>query len=295
MKGKILKGIAGFYYVYVAGSGIYACKAKGIFRQQKIKPLVGDNVLMEVTHEGDREGSLVEILPRENVLIRPAAANVGQALIVFSLHHPEPNLQVLDRFLISMEQTGIPCRIGWNKTDTAELLDTDRLRQIYRGCGHPMTFFSVRTGEGMDEIRNYLKGNTTLLAGPSGVGKSSLTNAVQDRIHMETGEISRKLARGKNTTRHAELIRVDEDTYLFDTPGFTFFTPAELKKENLRFYYPEFEPYEGKCRFQGCVHQHEPDCAVLNAVEKGLISRERYESYLSMFEELKEEELRRWK
>ncbi len=295
MQGKIMKGIAGFYYVNVVGSGIYACKAKGIFRKQKIKPLVGDNVRIEVTHEGDREGNIIEILPRENELIRPAAANVGQALILFALSSPDPNLMLLDRFLISMEQKGIPTKIVFNKADTAPEEERERIRDAYRSCGHEVSFISVREGSGLDEIRAYLKGRTTILAGPSGVGKSSLTNAMQDHIHMETGEISKKLARGKNTTRHAELIAVSEDTYLFDTPGFSYFSAFELEKEELRQYYHEFHNHEGQCRFQGCVHINEPDCSVKNALQLGEISEIRYRNYCMIYEELKEEELRRWK
>lgn len=337
MQGKIVKGIAGFYYVYVAGSGIYACKAKGIFRKEKKKPLVGDDVKIEITHEKDREGNVIEILPRKNELVRPAAANVGQALILFAMHDPEPNFMLLDRFLISMEQKVIPCRIGFNKADMATEEEMDKIRRMYEKCGTPVSFFSVRkylkkkaadaqkdrntlkpeepsdlcgmekrektkenSGEGemedgLTEIREYLKGKTTILAGPSGVGKSSLTNAVQSNVHMETGEISKKLARGKNTTRHAQLIYCGPDTFLFDTPGFSYFSAFQMEKEELRHYYREFDPYEGKCRFQGCVHINEPDCRVKEALEAGKINRERYENYKMIYEELKEEELRRWK
>lgn len=295
MQGKIVKGIAGFYYVSVAGSGIYACKAKGIFRKLKMKPLVGDNVLFEITHEKDHEGNITAILPRENELVRPAAANVGQALICFALRDPDPNFMLLDRFLISMDRKGIPAHIVFNKIDGASRKEIDTIREIYAGCGSPLSFVSVHTGEGMSEIRAALKGKTTLLAGPSGVGKSSLTNAVQDQIHMEVGEISRKLARGKNTTRHAELIRLDDSSYIFDTPGFSFFSAFELDKEDLRFSYHEFAPYEGSCRFDGCVHISEPDCRVKEALHGGKIHPVRYENYVKIYEELKEEEARRYK
>lgn len=312
MQGRIIKGIAGFYYVYVVGSGIYACKAKGIFRKEKKKPLVGDYVKFEITHEKDREGNITEILPRKNELVRPAAANVGQALILFAMHNPEPNFMLLDRFLISMEQKQIPTRICFNKADTATPEEMDAIRKSYEHCGYPVSFISVwkaaenqtteQTGgkpdkksDGMDEIRSYLNGQTTILAGPSGVGKSSLTNAMQDQVHMETGEISKKLARGKNTTRHAQLIYCGADTFLFDTPGFSYFSAFDLAKEDLRHYYHEFDPYEGKCRFQGCVHINEPDCRVKEALEAGKISQVRYDSYKMIYEELKEEELRRWK
>ncbi len=295
MQGKIVKGIAGFYYVYAVESGIYACKAKGIFRKQKIKPLVGDDVEFEITHEKDREGNIIRILPRKNELIRPAAANVSQALIMFAAHHPEPNFMLLDRFLISMEQKQIPCRIAFNKADAAGEEEMVQIREIYRGCGFPISFLSVHTGCGMEEIRAYLAGQTTILAGPSGVGKSSLTNAVQSGVHMETGQISKKLARGKNTTRHAQLIYVGPETYLFDTPGFSYFSAFELEKEELRHYYREFAPYEGTCRFHGCVHLNEPDCRVKEALDAGAISHVRYENYRLIYRELKEEEIRRWK
>ncbi|MEE3419980.1 MAG: ribosome small subunit-dependent GTPase A [Lachnospiraceae bacterium] len=295
MQGKIVKGIAGFYYVSVAGSGIYACKAKGIFRKMGMKPLVGDNVVFEITHEADREGNITEILPRENELVRPAAANVGQALIFFALENPDPNFMLLDRFLISMDLKGIPSRIVFNKIDGADASSLAEIEAIYRDCGSPVSFVSVHSGEGMDEVRGVLKGQTTLLAGPSGVGKSSFTNAVLGSDHMEVGEISKKLARGKNTTRHAELIRIDEDSFIFDTPGFSFFTALELKKEDLRFSYHEFDPYEGRCRFDGCVHRNEPDCAVKDALAAGKIHPVRYENYTKIYEELKGEEARRYK
>lgn len=295
MQGKIVKGIAGFYYVSVAGSGIYACKAKGIFRKLHMKPLVGDDVIFEVTHIKDREGNITEILPRKNELIRPAAANVGQALIYFALKDPDPNFQLLDRFLISMDLKGIPSRIVFNKIDGQPEEEMRYIQSIYANCGCPLSFVSVYTGEGMEELKASLLGQTTLLAGPSGVGKSSFTNAILGEEHMEVGEISKKLARGKNTTRHAELIRIDDNSYVFDTPGFSFFTALDLKKEDLRFSYHEFDEYEGKCRFDGCVHISEPDCKVKEALDEGKIHPVRYENYTKIYEELKEDEARRYK
>lgn len=295
MTGKIIKGIAGFYYVAAAESGIYACKAKGIFRKQKIKPLVGDDVEFEITHEEDMEGNITAILPRKNELIRPAAANVGQALILFAMHNPDPNLMLLDRFLISLEQKKIPCRIAFNKVDEVTEEECRKIQDIYEGCGCPVMFLSVKKGTGLSEVREYLSGQTTILAGPSGVGKSSLTNSMQDEVHMETGDISKKLARGKNTTRHAQLIRLGGDSYLFDTPGFSYFSAFSMPKEELRHYYHEFDPYEGQCYFQGCVHISEPDCAAKKALEEGKINQVRYDNYCAIYEELKEEEQRRWK
>ena len=292
--GKIVKAIAGFYYVYVAESGIYKCRAKGIFRKDGTKPLVGDDVTISVTHEKDMEGNVEKIFPRRNEMERPAAANVDQVLIMCALRHPAPNFTVIDRFLISASMRGIPCVIGVNKTDLAKEGETEEIRHVYEHCGSPVVFFSVKTGTGMDELMERLKGRTTILAGPSGAGKSSLVNTAAGKNLMETGEISRKLSRGKNTTRHTELLKIAEGTYLCDTPGFTAFDTADLEKEKLQDYYAEFAPYREFCRFQGCVHVDEPECAVKTALLEGHISDRRYGSYVQLFRELKEAERRRY-
>lgn len=294
MQGKIMKGIAGFYYVDTVESGIYECKAKGIFRKEKKKPLVGDDVEIVVTHEGDREGNIVSILPRQNEMIRPAAANVGQALVLFALKSPDPNLPLLDRFLVAMEVRKIPAAILFNKADLVSKSEQEELRDTYEGSGYKVFFSSLEAGIGLDEVKEYLEGKTTLLAGPSGVGKSTLTNACQDNVRMETGEISAKLLRGKNTTRHTELIPCGGRTYLMDTPGFTSFELMQMEKEQLRFYYNEFAPYEGACRFDGCVHIHEPGCAVKEALMEERIHRIRYDNYCDIYEELREKEKRRY-
>ena len=294
MQGKIIKGIAGFYYVDVAESGIYECKAKGIFRKDKMKPLVGDNVEIEVLDSSAMTGNLVRILPRENQLIRPAAANVDQALVIFAVRQPEPNLGLLDRFLIAMEQQDIPVVICFNKKDLAKGEELKKICDIYEGCGYHVLTVSAEKEEGIDTIRKILYGKTTVVAGPSGVGKSSLTNLLQGEVSMETGEISKKLKRGKHTTRHSQLITVGSHTYLMDTPGFSSLFVDGMEKEELRMYFPELRRYEGECRFLGCVHVNEPDCRVKDAVEEGNISRERYESYVGLYEELKEKEKRRY-
>ena len=294
MQGKIIKGIGGFYYVDCGDGRIYACRAKGIFRKQKMKPLVGDNVEFVITHEGDMEGSVENIFPRENELIRPACANVEQALVLFALRDPVPNFQILDRFLISMEMQGIPSAICFNKKDLTGEEERKEIRAIYEGSGYPVFFTSFGEDGQAEEVTAYLTGKTTLLAGPSGVGKSTLTTLCQDAVHMETGEISRKLMRGKNTTRHAELIPCGNGTYIMDTPGFTNLATTGITKEELRFYYNEFSGYEGSCRFDGCVHIHEPDCRVIDAVETGRINRVRYENYCMIYEDLKEQERRRY-
>lgn len=294
MQGKIIKGIAGFYYVDVVESGIYECKAKGIFRKEKRKPLVGDNVEIEILNEEEKTGNLVQIYERKNELIRPAAANVDQALVIFAVRQPDPNYVLLDRFLIAMEQQEIPVIICFNKSDLAKEQELEAMCQIYEGCGYHILTTSASCEEGIETVRELLEGKTTVVAGPSGVGKSSLTNLLQEEINMETGEISKKLKRGKHTTRHSQLLTVGEHTYLMDTPGFSSMFVEGMEKEELRQFFPEFREYEGTCRFQGCVHVHEPGCLVKEAVEEGKLSSQRYENYVSFYEELKEKEKRRY-
>ena len=288
MIGKIMKGIAGFYYVGVVESGVYECKAKGIFRKDKIKPLVGDDVEIEVLNEEEKLGNIVKILPRRSELIRPAVANIDQALVIFAAREPKPNLSLLDRFLVIMEKQDVPVIICFNKQDLCDEEEVGRLKEIYEACGYPVVLASAKQGEGIEEIKSLLRGKTTTVAGPSGVGKSSLTNLLQNEVQMETGEISKKLGRGRHTTRHSQIIQIEKDTWLYDTPGFTSFYVEEIEKEELRFYFREFSKYEGTCRFQGCTHTPEPGCMVKNALEEGKISKERYENYLELYGELKE-------
>ena len=288
MQGKIIKGIAGFYYVYGEDGELYECKAKGIFRKDKQKPLVGDNVEITVLDPDKKEGNLVEIFPRKNSLIRPAVANVDQAFVIFAADKPRPNFMLLDRFLIMMEQEEVPAVICFNKKDLVSEKEARELYEVYKDCGYQVILSSTLEGEGTDEIRKALEGKTTVVAGPSGVGKSSLTNLLQEEVQMETGEISKKLKRGRHTTRHSQVIPVGEDTFLMDTPGFSSLYITGMEEHELKDYFPEFRKYEGKCRFQGCRHIHEPDCEVKAALQRGEISSIRYEDYLSLYEELKE-------
>ena len=204
MTGKIIKGIAGFYYIHNGQDKVYACKAKGIFRNRGIKPVVGDNVKFTVLDEEALEGNIDEILPRTNVLVRPASANVDQALVVFAITQPDPNFNLLDRFLIMMLAQDIPVTICFNKTDLETEEKQREYRNIYEQAGYPVMFVSTYEKSGVEAVRDYLRGKTTILAGPSGVGKSSLTNLLQPEAAMETGSISEKIKRGKHTTRHAD-------------------------------------------------------------------------------------------
>lgn len=288
MQGKIIKGIAGFYYVNVVESGVYECKAKGVFRKEKIKPLVGDNVRIEILDEENKTGNIVEIFPRKNELIRPAVANIDQALVVFAVTKPTPHFNLLDRFLVMMERKEIPVVLCFNKKDIATSPEIAELEAIYEKCGYPIVFTSALEQENIEEIRRLLLKKTTAIAGPSGVGKSSLINLLQNQVQMETGTISRKIERGKHTTRHSELIAVDADSYIMDTPGFSSLYVNDFEKEELKYYFREFASYEGQCRFQGCDHVHEPGCAVKEALEEGKIYPVRYKNYLEMYTELKE-------
>ena len=288
MQGKIIKGIAGFYYVNVVESGVYECKAKGVFRKEKIKPLVGDNVRIEILDEENKTGNIVEIFPRKNELIRPAVANIDQALVVFAVTKPTPHFNLLDRFLVMMERKEIPVVLCFNKKDIATSPEIAELEAIYEKCGYPIVFTSALEQENIEEIRRLLLKKTTAIAGPSGVGKSSLINLLQNQVQMETGTISRKIERGEHTTRHSELIAVDADSYIMDTPGFSSLYVNDFEKEELKYYFREFASYEGQCRFQGCDHVHEPGCAVKEALEEGKIHPVRYKNYLEMYTELKE-------
>ncbi|MBQ7954268.1 MAG: ribosome small subunit-dependent GTPase A [Lachnospiraceae bacterium] len=288
MQGKIIKGIAGFYYVHVEDLGIYECKAKGIFRKDNTKPLVGDDVRLEILDDDEKKGNITEILPRKSSLIRPAVANVDQALVIFAIVKPSPNFNLLDRFLIMMEQQKLPCIICFNKKDIASDEDCEKLKETYENCGYQVLFVSAHEEEGgMEELKALLHGKTTTVAGPSGVGKSSLVNRLQSGVCMETGEISKKIERGKHTTRHSQLIALEGNTYIMDTPGFSSLSLFDMEKEDLQGYYPEFAEHEKNCRFGGCSHISEPICGIKDALAEGKISKTRYENYVLLYEELK--------
>ncbi len=293
MQGKIIKGIAGFYYVQTK-EGIYECKAKGSFRNRKLKPFVGDNVEITVLDEEKKKGNMDEILERKNFLIRPAVANVDQTLVIFAAAKPDPNLNLLDRFLIMMEQKDVPVILIFNKTDMAEADKLEEYAKTYESCGYRVLRVSALQEEGIAEIKEVLKGKTSTVAGPSGVGKSSIINLLQSDVQMETGTISEKIERGKHTTRHSELIAIAEDTYIFDTPGFSSLYVTDMKKEELKSYFPEFTPFEDECKFLGCVHVNEPVCGVKEALKEGKISQSRYDNYRLIYEEIKENEKRKY-
>ncbi len=286
MRGKIIRAVGGFYFVFCYEDGhTYQCRARGVFRKSGLRPLVGDDCTIRLTKAQDVEGYVESVEKRRNELIRPPVANVDQALVIFAFVSPEPNLSLLDRFLIEMKRQQIPVIICFNKKDLAGEEQVRLITEAYRMSGCRILTVSVLMQDGVEAVRKLMAGKTTVLAGPSGVGKSSLTNWLCPEAQMEVGNLSARTERGKQTTRHAELFAIGDDTFFFDTPGFSSLELRGMKKEEVREFFPEFEPFEPQCRFQGCMHMHEPDCAVKKAVEEGHISRMRYESYLQLVQE----------
>ena len=284
MEGRITKAIAGFYYVH-NGKEVYECKARGVFRNKGIKPLVGDIAEVEILDDENKKGNLIKIKERTSFLVRPAVANPDQALIVFAGAKPAPNLNLLDKFLTMMEIKDIPVAIAISKSD---LTDGDKLKELVAIYSkyYRVLEISVKEEKGLDELKSFLKGKFTVLAGPSGVGKSTLTNYLAPEANMETGEISRKIERGKQTTRHAELFYIGDGGYICDTPGFGSLELFGVDKKELKDYFPEFMEYTKDCKFNGCIHIGEKDCGVKRALAEGKISESRYKNYQLIYEEL---------
>ncbi|NSE51938.1 ribosome small subunit-dependent GTPase A [Coprococcus eutactus] len=292
MTGKIIKGIGGFYYVVCENDITYECKAKGVFRNRKIKPLVGDNVEIEILDEEKNLGNIEDILPRFNWLNRPAVANVDQTVIIFAVSAPAPNFNLLDRFLINMEQHEVPTVICFNKVDLEGFRQSEDICRSYTKSGYEVLFISAESGYGIDVLEAVIKGKTTVFAGPSGVGKSSTLNSLFPDANVQTGGLSEKIQRGKHTTRHSELMFVDDDTYIMDTPGFSSLYTEGIEAEDLKLYFPEIAAYTGTCKFNMCNHISEPGCLVKKAVSDGRISKMRYDDYVMIYNELKEK--RKW-
>lgn len=292
MTGKIIKGIGGFYYVVCENGVTYECKAKGVFRNRKIKPLVGDNVEIEILDAEKNLGNIEDILPRFNWLNRPAVANVDQTVIIFAVSAPAPNFNLLDRFLINMEQHEVPTIICFNKIDLEGFRQSEDICRSYTKSGYEVLFISAESGYGINTLEAVIKGKTTVFAGPSGVGKSSTLNSLFPDANVQTGGLSEKIQRGKHTTRHSELMFVDDDIYIMDTPGFSSLYTEGIEAEDLKLYFPEIAAYTGTCKFNMCNHISEPGCLVKEAVGDGRISKMRYDDYVMIYNELKEK--RKW-
>ncbi len=295
MQGKIMKGVGGFYYVrphHDINNVLFECKAKGIFRNKKIKPSVGDDVEFEITDSAVLTGNITAVHERKNTLIRPAVTNVDQAVIIFALSEPEPNFNLLDRFLIMMAMQGVSTIICLNKSDLKDASYGEEKKSIYEQAGYRVVICSTYDGSGMDALRELIHGKTTVFAGPSGVGKSSILNSLKPEAEVKTGNLSEKIKRGKHTTRHSELIWIKNDTYIMDTPGFSSLYIPDMEEAELKEYYGEFSLYSSGCRYNGCLHINEPDCKVKLALEEGFISRLRYDNYIQLYNEIKNR--RKW-
>ena len=283
-KGIIIRGISGFYYVK-QNNTIIECKAKGRFRKDMISPIVGDEVVFDLNN--DKTGIIKEILPRKSMMIRPSVANINQINIVCSIKNPDISLYILDKLIVLAEFNKINPIICINKCDLESEEKIDEIVKTYSSIGYAVVKICTKTGYGIDKLKDLIRNKISAFAGPSGAGKSSIINKLQSNVRMETGDISTKIQRGKNTTRHAELIDFDDNTFIVDTPGFTSIDISSIPKEKLQLCFKEFNNYLGKCRFTSCIHDKEIDCKIKEKVNDKTISKTRYESYINMLNEIK--------
>lgn len=288
LNGKILKGIGGFYYIETADA-VYECKARGVFRKQKITPLVGDDVTITIRSNG--ENTIDSIHPRKNFLVRPPVANIEQLFILSAACNPSPNLFLIDKMTAIAINKGIEPIIVFTKCD---LMDLSEFEKIYKNSGLKTVCISSVTKDGIDTVKEWISGKVSAFTGNSGVGKSTLLNSICEGLNLDTGEISEKLGRGRHTTRAIELYKVC-DGYVADTPGFSSFDIEKNESvalEDIQYCFPEFQPYLGKCKFVSCSHTVDKGCAVLEALCDGKIEKTRHESYKAMYSEAKE--LKKW-
>lgn len=290
MNGKIIKGIGGFYYIKTE-EGLIECKARGKFRHKDIKPMVGDDVTIKMEHG---KGVIEEIHKRKSELIRPMVANVSLAFVVFAVKNPDINFDLLNKFMVLCEYNNIEAVVCLNKIDLVSEEEREEIKKRINDIGYEVLFINAKEGVGIERLEQKIKGNTTVFCGPSGAGKSTLINRLSQREHMETGDVSKKLGRGKHTTRHSELIDIGEG-YIVDTPGFSTLEIKDLmEKDSLKYCFPEFSEYNDKCKYRGCLHYKEPKCALKDALEEGKINKYRYEFYIKTLEEIMEGEKRKW-
>lgn len=286
MTGTITKGIGGFYYVTCDGGAVYTCRARGKFRKDGQVPMVGDRVEIDVTDTEAQEGYVTKIAPRKNQFIRPPVSNIDMLLVTFSVCSPDPALEVIDKLTVSAISQGIRCAVCINKAD----LDREKaavLAREYALAEFPVIVCSAKTGEGVEPLKHLLKDKVTALAGNSGVGKSSLLNAMGENFSLKTGAVSGKIQRGKHTTRHTELFALSFGGFVFDTPGFGSFEIERMMAQDLASMFPEIMKHADGCRFPGCSHITEPGCSVKEALEKGEIGQNRYKSYCALYDTLK--------
>lgn len=292
-EGIIIKGIVGFYYVRTE-NGVYECKPRGLFRKDSITPLVGDRVCISIIDEKNKVGSIDKILPRTNELVRPSVANINQISIVFSIKSPLPDFMLLDKLLVTAHQKGIEIIILINKIDLDEAEDYKEIEKCYKNVGYKIICLSSLDGIGLEQLEKVLQDKITVFAGQSGVGKSTILNKIMDSYVMEIGDISSRTERGKHTTRHAELVELKTGGFIVDTPGFSSFDISDINFEELKIYYPEFILYANQCKFNGCFHVNEPNCAVKDALELDEIDVGRYDRYVELYNMLKDKHRRRY-
>ncbi len=293
-EGLILKGVGGFYQVE-SDCGLFECRVRGIFRKRGLTPFPGDFVVFTITDKDAGEGWIEEIKKRKSFLRRPTIVNVDRLAVVLAATDPVPDYLLADKIMISAQQNAMDIIVIINKIDLVDSTTLTEMKNIYRGTGFSIIPMSKVTMEGYSSLHEKLRGHRTVFAGQSGVGKSTILNHVINSWVMETGEISAKIQRGKHTTRHVQLLPLDCGGYVADTPGFHTFELEELKYDELMWMYPEFEKYHGKCRFHGCSHMNEPQCAVKEAVETEQIPKKRYDCYCRLYEELKNQYENRYK
>jgi len=284
LQGVVVKAYSGYYYVQT-GDRVTACSLRGRFKKERVSLLVGDEVAYSAVGQG--KGGIEEILPRRSLLKRPLVANVDHVVLTFAAVNPDIGTALVDRFLVLAEWSGLEAGLCINKIALADTSALAPLVEVYRAAGYPVLLTSAKTGQGVDELRGRLYGRITVFAGPSGVGKSSLLNALQPGLSLVTGEVSRKIGRGKHTTRFAELLPLSGGGFVVDTPGFSQTEFAELDEQHLQHYYPEIAACAVDCKFASCLHAKEPRCAVKQAVAEGRIARSRYESYLEVLDEIR--------
>ncbi|HOG62011.1 MAG TPA: ribosome small subunit-dependent GTPase A [Sedimentibacter sp.] len=287
IEGIITKGVGGNYYVDI-GSKIIECRARGLFRLKNIKPLVGDKVLIRITEEDEDMGYIEEIKERTSEIKRPPVANAQQLVIIFSVKNPEPSFILLDKLLIAAKSNNLNPVICINKSDLANEEEKENILNIFKNTGYKIIFTSKYDEDSLQNLKDILKDRLNVFSGPSGVGKSSLMNAIEPGFYLETGEISDKLKRGRHTTRHAEIFKLGFGGYAVDTPGFSSFELEGIDEYSLKSYYPEIVKYDDGCKFLDCLHYKEPGCVIKEAVNSDLISRVRYNNYIKLLEQIKE-------
>ena len=285
-RGKLIKGIGGFYYVDVEGE-IFECKPRGLFRKKKIVPVIGDYVKIDILDNENRKGVIEEIEARQNELTRPSVSNVDQVVVMFAVTRPDPCFSLLDRFLVLAESQKLKIVICFNKIDLLDESGYKEMVDIYTAAGYKVILTSSILGEGIRDLGKELKNKTTVFAGPSGVGKSTLLNCICPSLQLETKNVSLKTGRGKHTTRHVELINIGEDSWVADTPGFSSLAIDFIDEESLYYYFPEFMLYGDTCKFNSCKHINEPGCGIKEAIKLGKISQQRYNSYIQLIDEIK--------